>query len=242
MIKNERKINIGKVVPISTVDWHGKSSSVMFFNRCPFRCPYCQNYKLLDCKKQVNIENIEKEILDAKMFISAVVFSGGEPTMWPDDLIILAKFIKREGLLVGIHTNGYYPDTLKELVDKNLIDKIFLDIKTDPLNSKKYGHLVGNIHDASHRVIQSLHIPDIDIEVRTTIFRSLNDTVEIAKYLAEHNYNSDYIIQQGVPWNTKTSKEEILKRNEIMVIAKNIENLLERVKIRTIEKGDEDII
>jgi pyruvate formate lyase activating enzyme len=236
------KINIGKMIPISTVDWHGKSSSVIFFNGCPFRCPYCQNYKLLDCKKQINIEIVEKDILDAKMFISAVVFSGGEPAMRHDELIMLAKFIKREGLLVGIQTNGYYPDTLKELVDKKLIDKIFLDIKTNPLNSKKYGHLVGNIHDASHRVVHSLHIPDIDIEVRTTIFRSLNDTIEIAKYLEEHNYNGDYIIQQGIPWNTKTRKEDILKRNEIMSVAKNIGTFLERVKIRTIEKGEEDIL
>lgn len=244
---NKMKVNVGKIISISTVDWNSRSSHVIFFNGCNFRCPYCQNYKLIDCKRFVDIEKIERGILDAKMFISAVVFSGGEPTMQPDGLMHIAKFIKRQGLLVGIQTNGSFPDVLEELARKKLVDKIFLDIKASPLNSYRYGQITNGAYIVADRVIQSLNIPDVVIEARTTIFRSLNDSLEIAKYLFDNNYNGTYVIQQGVPWNTsdnKMRKEDILTREEMISIAENIntEIGLKGIKIRTREKGEEYII
>lgn len=242
----EMKVNVGKIISISTIDWHGRSSHVIFFNGCNFRCPYCQNYKLLDCKRLVDIEKIERGILDAKMFISAVVFSGGEPTMQPDGLIRIAKFVKRQGLLVGIQTNGSFPDVLRELVKRKLADKIFLDIKASPLKGYRYGQITNGAYIAADRVTQSLNIPNITIEARTTIFRSLNDSLEIAKYLVDNNYNGKYVIQQGVPWNTpddKIRKEDIFTREDMISIAKNIteEVELKGIKIRTREKGEEYI-
>ncbi len=243
----EMKVNVGKIISISTVDWHGRSSHVIFFNGCPLRCPYCQNYKLLDCKRFMDIEKIERGILDAEMFISAVVFSGGEPTMQPDGLIHLAKFIKRQGMLVGIQTNGCFPDVLKELVRRKLVDKIFLDIKASPLKGYRYGQITNGAYIVADRVIQSLNITDVTIEARTTIFRSLNDSLEIAKYLVDNNYNGVYVIQQGVPWNTlddNIRKEDILTREDMISIAKNIstEIGLKGIRIRTREKGEECII
>ena len=99
------------------------------------RCIYCQNHKLIDGVRRVDIETIEKEIVESEMFISAVVLSGGEPTAQPEALIGLTKFIKSRGLLVGIQTNGYYPNILRELARKKLVDKIFLDVKTSPLGN-----------------------------------------------------------------------------------------------------------
>lgn len=244
---HDMKINVGKVISISTVDWHGRSSHVIFFNGCSFRCPWCQNYKLLDCKRMIDIEKIERDIFDAKMFISAVVFSGGEPTMQPDGLIHLAKFIKRQGLLVGIQTNGSFPGVLRELAKRKLVDKIFLDIKASPLKGYRYRQITNSAYIVADRVIQSLNIPDVTIEVRTTIFRSINDSMEIAKYLFDNNYNGIYVIQQGVPWSAqddKIRKEDILTREEMISIAKNInaDIGLKGIKIRTREKGEEYII
>ncbi len=244
---SEMMVNVGKIISISTVDWHGRSSHVIFFNGCSLRCPYCQNYKLLDCERLIDIKKIEKDILDAKMFVSAVVFSGGEPTMQPDGLIHLAEFIKKQGLLVGIQTNGCFPDVLRELARKKLVDKIFLDIKASPLKGYRYGQITKGAYIVADRVIQSLNIPDVTIEVRTTIFRSLNDSLEIAKYLFDNNYSGTYVIQQGVPWNTSDNsirKEDILKREDMISIAKNINTTigLKGIKIRTREKGEEYII
>ena len=241
------KVNFGKIVPISTIDWHGRSTCILFFNGCPFRCPYCQNHKLIENVRWIDIEQVEKEIIVSEMFISAVVFSGGEPTAQPDALVRLAKFIKGRGLLVGIQTNGYYPDILEELVRKKLIDKIFLDVKTHPLDRDRYRQITKGDYVVADRVVESLSIPGVDIEARTTIFRSINDSLTIAKYLVDNNYNNIYVIQQGHPWNTpddEIRKEEILGRDEMICIAKNInaDTGLKRIKIRTREKGEETVI
>ncbi len=95
------RVNFGGVVPISTVDWYGRSAMVIFFNSCPFSCPYCQNFKLLNKVNFIDIEEVEKKILESNSFVSSIVFSGGEPTMQFDALEHLAKFTKYLGLLVG---------------------------------------------------------------------------------------------------------------------------------------------
>lgn len=242
------KINIGKIVPISTVDWHGRSVCTIFFNGCPFRCSYCQNHKLLDCKKFMKVEDVEKRILDSEPFISAVVFSGGEPTMQGLGLIKLAEFIKRRGLAVGVQTNGYYPDVLGELVRRRLVDKIFLDIKANPLLSDRYSNVTGFDAIILERIIKSVNIPDVIIEVRTTIFRYLNDSIDVAKYLEDNNGDHIYVIQQGLPWNTldkEIRKEDILTVEEMKMNAEKIRRILKRdmiIKIRTREKGEENII
>ena len=83
----------GIVIPVSTIDWYGRSASVVFFNGCNFNCIYCSNKNFIDISDRleplfrkgnvVDIEEIEKQIRDARAFISAVVFSGGEPTAHP---------------------------------------------------------------------------------------------------------------------------------------------------------------
>lgn len=253
------KVNFGGIVPVSTIDWYGKSSIVTFFAGCPFRCSYCQNYKLINKVNFVDIEEIEKKILDSKDFITAIVFSGGEPTMQFDALVHLTRFAKSLGLLVGIETNGYYPDRLELLIKEGLVDKIFLDIKA-PLGDSGEYHLLTGIKDAALRVNESLHISlynGSDIEVRTTIFRHFPDVLEIAKELyseAKELYSEQlmlskdidysYVIQQGLPEfspDGDIKKEMCLSRDELINIAKQC-HFLKYVGIRTRDNGEERII
>jgi len=231
------KLNFGGMVPVSTVDWYGKSAAVIFFNGCPLRCIYCQNYRLLEAKNLVAIKEIEKKILDAKNFISAVVFSGGEPAMQFEALERLAIFAKKQGLLVGIETNGYYPEKLTRLVEKRLVDRLFLDIKAP--DSKKYRIVTGN-EKAAEYAYRSLELK-VPIEVRTTVFRSIADIKGIAKFL--EGYDCTYVIQQGIPENAPDEgirKEKPLTRDELLALAKSV-SFLKDVRIRTREKGEEKV-
>jgi pyruvate formate lyase activating enzyme len=63
-------------------------------------------------------------------FVSGVVFSGGEPTLQKDALVTLARYAKKNGLAVGIQTNGLFPSTLELLIQERLVDKVALDYKT----------------------------------------------------------------------------------------------------------------
>ena len=223
------KVNFGNIISISTVDWRGRSACVVFFNRCPFMCSYCQNHKLLNKTNLVNIDIIKKKIDEQKNFISAIVFSGGEPTMQCIALEELAKFSKNLGLLVGVETNGYYPEVLKRLANKKLIDKIFLDIKTSLLDQKKYSEITGGMVDANKKVIESLRIQNAIVEARTTVFRFIiDDILDIAKYLKEHDYKQTYVLQQGIPRyapEEEIRKQKFVSIKELMDIAKNVSSL-----------------
>ncbi len=243
----------GIMIPVSTIDWYGRSVSVVFFNGCNFNCIYCSNKNFIDVNdrleplfkkgKAVNIEEIEKEILDAKTFISAVVFSGGEPTMHPRELERLAGFAKELGLLVGIETNGYYPERLEVLIKKKLLDRIFLDIKAPPGNMKKYRTITGGIGDAGEKALESLNLRDVDIEVRTTVFPSFAaDVPEIAGSVAGRDCT--YVLQQGIPEyapDKNIRKEKPMGRDELAALAGSL-TFMKDVRIRTREKGEERII
>jgi len=240
------KVNLGNIIPISTIDWSGRSSCVIFFNGCYFKCLYCQNYALLDSTRLIETENIKQQIIDAKPFISAVVISGGEPTMQFKALYEIAKFAKQQNLLVGIQTNGYCPDKLQMLSDHKLIDKLFVDIKADPLNNKKYSILTGDIENAAEKLIQTLNIANIVIEARTTIFKSINDSLEILKFLKTNKYSHTYVIQQGIHYkflDDNINKKDMFSYKEMVSVAKDVclQTESKSIKIRTKKSGEEII-
>lgn len=242
----------GIMIPVSTIDWYGKSASVIFFNGCNFDCLYCSNNKFIEVANRleplfkkgtaVDIEEIEKQVIDAKSFISAVVFSGGEPTAHPRELEHLAMFAKGQGLFVGIETNGYYPERLRGLIEKKLVDKLFIDIKVPPDDAKRYAVITGGVGDAAEHVLRSLALRDAAIEVRTTVFRSFADVTGIARSLKGRDCT--YVIQQGIPEyapDEKIKKEKPFTRDELEALAKSV-SFLKDVRIRTREKGEERII
>ncbi len=243
----------GVIIPVSTIDWYGRSVSVIFFNGCNFNCIYCSNKNFIDISERleplfkkgraVDIEDIEEQIFETKPFISAVVFSGGEPTAHPRELEHLAGFTKKQGLLVGIETNGYYPERLGGMIKKKLLDRIFLDIKAPPGNMKKYKTITGGIGDASEKALCTLNLGDVDIEVRTTVFPSFAaDVPEIAKSIAGRSCT--YVLQQGIPEfapDENIRKEKPIGRDELAALAASL-TFLKDVRIRTREKGEERII
>ena len=51
---------------ISSVEFHGNMSLVIFMSKCPLACRYCHNAELLDDNTQLSFEEIKKEILNTK--------------------------------------------------------------------------------------------------------------------------------------------------------------------------------
>lgn len=243
----------GIMIPVSTIDWYGRAASVIFFNGCNFKCLYCSNNNFIRVANQrleplyrggsvIDMKEIEKQILDSRMFISAVVFSGGEPMAHPQELEHLANYAKSLGLLVGIETNGYYPEGLKALIQKKLVDKIFLDVKAPLDDSNAYSRITGGVQDAAGRCCKSLMLKGVPIEVRTTVFRSIADVTGIARSLK--GQDCTYVIQQGIPENApdpEIRKETIFSRDELAELARSV-SFLKEVRIRTREKGEEKII
>jgi len=133
-------MKIGGLQKVSLIDFSPNISCVVFTIGCNFRCPYCHNPQLVLTGKKPALqigENALFEFLEKrKKYLDGVVITGGEPTLQAD----LADFIcriKDMGFQVKLDTNGSNPSKIEELIDKNLLDFIAMDIKTDPERYKK---------------------------------------------------------------------------------------------------------
>ncbi len=247
--------NFGHFIPISTVDWHGRSASVLFSRGCQFDCPYCQNHAYLTGRVDRTVEDIRSTIDKAVPFISALVFSGGEPTLQSDALIDLARYAKSKSLDVGLETNGFAVDVIKEMVDEKLLDKVFLDIKAPLDDAVQYAMVAGTDEEIGARAVKgaagTLELclnKDIEVEVRTTVFKGLVGPEQVSEIMSYLNTNTSgnltYAIQQGIPENTRNLKDTgIFTRDELLKMARAVEpEHVNHIRIRTREHGDELIL
>jgi pyruvate formate lyase activating enzyme len=258
-------VNFGGIVPLSTVDWIGKAAIVIFLRGCPLRCPHCHNKELQEGINPVDISLLQKEMekslalevssdqitLDeavrratARPFVSALVLSGGEPLMQPQESAALLQLARKYHLKTGLETSGYYPQRLKDMLQRNLVDKIFLDLK-DTLRENDYARATG-LKGAADQVLQSLQISmssGVPLDVRTTIFPEMPDAssvMEIARTLS--GLKTEYpqhgleilILQQGLPRQGEPQFEPV-SLDELKRLAEMIEDTV-RVMVRAAPK------
>ena len=114
---------------VSLIDYPGKIASVIFLGGCNMRCHYCHNRHILSANQnQLSFVDVLNSLRDRRVWIDAVVVSGGEPTMYPD-LIPLLKALKSLKLQIKLDTNGTNPAVIQNVVVRGLVDYIALDIK-----------------------------------------------------------------------------------------------------------------
>jgi pyruvate formate lyase activating enzyme len=223
-------MNFGGFVPLSTVDWRGRSVCTVFFRGCPVRCTYCQNSAILAGSDERDLVEIITMIRGSLLAISGVVFSGGEPTMQKDALIALAREAKGMGLAVGVQTNGVYPETINALIREHLVDRVALDIKARwaRYNNLLKGNYVKNVQKSlalCREAHESNQLPEFEVVI--TLFRGYDDEVSI---IAGEVGGTDLVLQQGV-----TEKVSPLSEDEMKKIA---DTLVRGVRIRTREGGE----
>lgn len=162
------KLNLGGIIPLSANEWKDHISTVVFFNGCNFKCSYCHNYRMLSAINWIDTDFVKDEIRNAYPFINSVCFSGGEPTEQSQVLEELLIFAKNLDLATAIETNGYNFAVIDDLYNKNLVDHLFIDIKT---TKEEYAKLTGK-EDAYDRLLKTLKVP-IPHTKRTTIFKNI---------------------------------------------------------------------
>ncbi|MDO8872867.1 MAG: anaerobic ribonucleoside-triphosphate reductase activating protein [Methanoregula sp.] len=224
------KLNFGGFVPLSTVDWRGRSACTVFLRGCPVRCTYCQNSSILSGKDERDCEEIIEMIRGSLFAISGVIFSGGEPTAQKEALLFLARATKTMSLAVGVHTNGVYPGTLEALIKERLIDHVALDIKARwaRYNNLLKGDYVKDVQKSlalCKEAHENGHLPEFEVVI--TLFRGYDDEVPI---IAQEAGGVDIVLQQGVTEDVRPFSEAEME--------KIADGLLRSVKIRTREGGE----
>lgn len=179
---------------ISSVEFHGNMSLVLFMSGCPLACRYCHNVELLDDKTEKSFDEIRHEIDSSADFLDAVVISGGEPLMQIDALIEIFTYVRQIGLKTKLDTSGIYPDRIKKLLDLKLLDFVSLDVKT---TFSKYRKITGS--NVGFQVKKSMELINADenvhLEIRTTYVPTLHTKKDIINLVDEIEADI-YTIQQ----------------------------------------------
>ena len=183
-------MRISGLEKLTLTDYPGHIACILFTQGCNFKCPFCQNSPLLEYKEGIIPEEDVFEYLNKrKKQLEGVVVSGGEPTI-QKDLVSFITRVKELGLKVKLDTNGSNPMVLQELLDKNLLDYVAMDIKNV---LSKYNPIIGcktNIKNIE-KSINILKNSKIDFEFRTTIMKehhSIEDIKKICELVDGHKY------------------------------------------------------
>ncbi|MBN2603258.1 MAG: anaerobic ribonucleoside-triphosphate reductase activating protein [Candidatus Thermoplasmatota archaeon] len=178
-------MKIGGFQKTSLLDYPDEISAIIWTIGCNFNCPFCYNADLV--KKTASIIS-EEEIISflekRKNVIDGLVITGGEPFL-QKDIGLFCEKVKKIGYKIKIDTNGTFPEKLKELLDKKLVNYIAMDVKAPKNKYKKISGVDVDVSkiDESIQIIKN-NVPDY--EFRTTVVPGLldsEDIVEIAKWL-----------------------------------------------------------
>ena len=177
----------------------------LFSFGCNFHCKMCEGYNYETVTNKDNIIGEAKDIIFKNItpMHDCVVFIGGEPTIWGEDLKDALRFCHKGNLKTKIFSNGYNKDLIEEINNEGLCDAWSIDFKGLHNIYEQFGvpasdYLLNvgySINDIANR--------GLPLEIRTT-FYSGNEQwrEEIMKYVADNflcnHSNIKYIEQEDV--------------------------------------------
>ena len=227
---------------ISSVEFHGNMSLVIFMSKCPLACRYCHNVELLEDNTEWSFDKIKEEIDFSADFLDAVVISGGEPLLQVDAVMEILTYVRQIGLKTKLDTSGIYPDNLKKILDLDLLDYVSLDVKTTfPKYKKITGANVGfNVKKSMNLINES----GVHLEIRTTYVPTLHTKKDIY-HLVDEIQADVYTIKQFRNKNVldpNLEKVRVPNPHDLENLAREIKPYFDGiVKIKSAEFGEQVI-
>ena len=177
------------------LDFPGCVAATVFTGSCNFSCPFCHNRSLvLNPANRIEEEEIFQFLEKRRSVLSGICISGGEPTL-QEDLIPFLLRVRSLGYRIKLDTNGYLPQVLQDLIDRELLDYIAMDIKSGHCT---YPTITGRPDFVMEPILASIKLIEnsgIGYEFRTTVvreFHTAEDFLEIAEMLSS---SSPYFLQ-----------------------------------------------
>ncbi len=207
------------ITKFTALDWEEHLSAVFWFPSCNMRCPYCHNPDIVYGKANITKKEALEFLKTRVGKLEAVVFSGGECTLFKD-LPNFIKDVKELGFLVKIDTNGTNPKMIEELVEKAFVDFISLDFKAP---KEKYQKITKDKN--YEKFLETLKIlieKDANFELRTTVHTDLldeNDINSIIQTIKDLGFDKRYYIQnyhhQEITLGDMPQQNRVLNTNKI---------------------------
>jgi len=224
---------IRAIIETSLIDWDGKITTVLFFDKCNFRCPFCQNWELILHPEKypvIQFAEIKEKLEKKKGWVDGVVLTGGEPLVNEREIFAISQGLKELSMKIKIDTNGAYPKTLHKLVDKKLIDYVAMDVKA-PLDERY--HIAAGKNIDIGKIKESIKIlmhDDLDYEFRTTCVPGIinEQTVEeigtvisgakkwaLQAHVPENAYREEYRKELGAEYYPALRKYQEVARQYV---------------------------
>ncbi|WP_457748053.1 anaerobic ribonucleoside-triphosphate reductase activating protein [Sulfurimonas sp.] len=192
----EKNRFIYDITKFTHLDYPQHLACIFWFNGCNMRCDYCYNKEIVFAKEGNYTYADALNFLHSRIkLLDAVVISGGEATT--HNLVKFIQAIKNLGFLVKLDTNGTSFESIKILLEKNLLDYIALDYKAPQEKFHTITH--SQKYEEFSKTLNHLIHSNIKFEVRTTLHEALlneNDINNIINDLHERGYKNTYYIQE----------------------------------------------
>ena len=188
-------MRISGLQKLTLLDFPGHTACTVFTGGCNYRCPFCHNAELVlrpGEQPEIPEEEFFALLRKRKGLLDGVAVTGGEPTLQPDLPEFLAR-IRELGYAVKLDTNGTRPDLVKDLVGRDLVQYIAMDIKNAP---ERYAQTAG-VEDPRLEAVREtaafLLEGRVPYEFRTTVVKELHrpeDLEAVGRWLAgaKHYY------------------------------------------------------
>lgn len=225
-------LSLGGLVPLSTTDYPGCLSAVLFCRGCPWRCRYCHNTHLQSFgATDIALDDIARFLSARRGLLDAVVFSGGEPS-FQKGLKTAAAAVKELGFKVGMHTAAPSLKHLQEVIP--LLDWVGLDIKAN-IDDYESSTGIENSGEEAFAALDLLLLAGLALEVRTTVHSLLlsrDQLLRLANTLASKGVRN-YAVQM---FRSKGCKDQELNRSVSFLdqaLIAELDLMFERFTLRT---------
>ncbi len=169
-------MNIQGLQKLTLLDYPGKMACTIFTAGCNLRCPFCHNSRLVinpEKQSEYSEDEIFAFLKKRAGILDGVAITGGEPLLQSDIEDFIRK-VRDLGYSVKLDTNGTFPEKLRDLVEKGLVDYVAMDIKNSP---ELYAQTVGITGYDISKIKESISFlleGKVDYEFRTTVVREFH--------------------------------------------------------------------
>lgn len=183
---------------LTLLDYPGHVACTVFTGGCNFRCPFCHNAPLVLPERMgsdTNEEEVLKFLKKRIGVLDGVAVTGGEPLIHKSLPDFLAA-VKDMGYMIKLDTNGSFPEALRNVVEKGLVDRVAMDIKNSP---EAYGETIGLPGFDLKAVEESKNLllsGKIDYEFRTTVVKGIHTKESLAQAAEWIKGAKEYYLQQ----------------------------------------------
>ncbi len=223
---------------LTLLDFKGTVACTVFTGGCNFRCPFCHNAGLVSLEiegEEFSSDEVLSFLEKRQGILEGVVVTGGEPLLHHDIGDFLEK-VKELGFKVKIDTNGTNPTLLRELIERGLVDRVAMDIKSSP---EGYERAVGRAVslDPIKESIELLLSGVVDYEFRTTVVRGIHEKEDFEKIGHWIKGAREYYIQQFKDSGNLINPENLASFNEdeLKAFADIVRKYVPSVQIRGID-------